>query len=122
MVQWLRIHLPVQGTLVQPLVWELRSHLLEGHKASAPQVLKPACPRACALQRVKPLGALQLESRPRSQQLGKIHVQQQRPSAAKITYILEMSSTLGGRGSALMPKHRALREPGCRGTQPASGG
>ena len=26
-VQWLRIHLPVQGTWVQSLVWELRSHI-----------------------------------------------------------------------------------------------
>ena len=26
-VQWLRIHLPTQGTQVQALVWELRPHI-----------------------------------------------------------------------------------------------
>ena len=30
MVQWLRLHLPVQGVQVQSLVRELRSHLLQG--------------------------------------------------------------------------------------------
>ena len=30
MVQWLRLHLPVQGVQVRSLVRELRSHLLHG--------------------------------------------------------------------------------------------
>ena len=30
-VQWLRIHLPMQGTQVQSLVWELRSHMPRGN-------------------------------------------------------------------------------------------
>ena len=29
-VQWLRIHLPMQGTQVWSLVWELRSHMPQG--------------------------------------------------------------------------------------------
>ena len=29
MVQWLRTCLPMQGTWVQPLLWELRSHVLQ---------------------------------------------------------------------------------------------
>ena len=29
-VQWLRIHLPMQGTWVRSLVGELRSHMLQG--------------------------------------------------------------------------------------------
>ena len=31
-VQWLRLRLPVQGVWVQPLVRELRSHMLGGQK------------------------------------------------------------------------------------------
>ena len=32
-----------------------KSHLLWGNQAFAPQLLKPVCPEACALQREKPL-------------------------------------------------------------------
>ena len=32
-VQWLRIHLPMQGTQVQPLAEELRSHMPRGNEA-----------------------------------------------------------------------------------------
>ena len=32
-VQWLRIHLPMQETQVQSLVGELRSHILRGNQA-----------------------------------------------------------------------------------------
>ena len=31
-VQWLRLHLPMQGVRVQSLVRELRSHMLHGQK------------------------------------------------------------------------------------------
>ena len=31
-VQWLRLHLPVQGVQVQSLVGELRSHMPQGQK------------------------------------------------------------------------------------------
>ena len=42
--QWLRICLPMQGTQVQSLLWEGRSHILRGSQACGPQLLKPACP------------------------------------------------------------------------------
>ena len=32
-VQWLRLHLPVQGSMVQSLIRELRSHMTWGQKA-----------------------------------------------------------------------------------------
>ena len=55
------------------------------------QLLKPACPRACAPQQEKPpqweAWALQLKSNPHSWQLEKTHVQQWRPSTAKNKYI-----------------------------------
>ena len=31
-VQWLRIHLPMQGTWVPSFVWELESHMLQAAK------------------------------------------------------------------------------------------
>ena len=37
-VQWLRIWLPVQGTWVQSLVLELRSHMPQGNYACVPQL------------------------------------------------------------------------------------
>jgi len=40
-VQWLRIHLPMQETQVQSLVGELRSHILRGNQAWVPQLEKP---------------------------------------------------------------------------------
>ena len=72
-VQWLRILLPVQGTRVWCLVWE-DSTWCGATKAHVPQLLKPACSRARALQQ---------ESSPHSPQLEKTHAQQWRPSAAK---------------------------------------
>ena len=51
------------------------------------QLLKPACPRACALKQEKPpqreAHSLQLEGIPRSLQLEKACTQRPRPSAAK---------------------------------------
>ena len=41
MVQWLRIHLAMQGTQVLSLVRELTSHMLQSNKAQAPQLLSP---------------------------------------------------------------------------------
>ena len=52
-VQWLRIHLPMQRTWVQSLVWE--DPTCWGNQARTPQVLKPLHPRAHALCQEKPL-------------------------------------------------------------------
>ena len=90
-VQWLRIHLAMQGTPVWSLVREdptwLRATKPMHHNcwAHTLQLLKPACPTACALQQETPpqwaACTLQLE---------KARMQQQRPSAA-ITYNLRCS-------------------------------
>ena len=50
-VEWIRIHLPMQGTQVRFLVWEDPPC----RTAPAPQLLKPTHPRACAPQQEKPL-------------------------------------------------------------------
>ena len=70
--QWLRIRLPVQWTWVQALVWEdptcrgatkpvchnywacVLEPASHNYRAHVPQLLKPAAPRAGALQREKP--------------------------------------------------------------------
>ena len=78
MVQWLRIHLPMQRTWIWPLFQD----------STCPGASKPVCrnywvpfPRARAPQQEKPreAWALQLESSPLSLQLEKACVQQQRP-------------------------------------------
>ena len=65
-----------------------RFHMTWGIWAHVPQLLKPRCLRACALQQEKPPQlegcALQLESSPHSLQLEKAHAQQQRPNETKI--------------------------------------
>ena len=103
-VHWLGIHLPMQRTRVPFLVGEdptslgttkpechnYWAHSLEPRScncwAHVLRFLKPAGPRACALQE-KPAQweawAPQLERSPYLPQLKKAHVQQQRPSAAK---------------------------------------
>ena len=53
-VQWIRICLPRQGTRVRSRVWE-DSTGSGTIKPGALQLLKPACPGACALQQEKPL-------------------------------------------------------------------
>ena len=60
LVQWIIIHLPVQGTWVQSLVWET-STCHRATKAHEPQLLSPhtastkACaPRACVPRQEKP--------------------------------------------------------------------
>ena len=73
LAQGLRIHLPMQGTQVQPLIQELRSHGPWDNQAHEPQLLKLACSREsvpCCLrshcnekpvlhnQRVAPLAAI----------------------------------------------------------------
>ena len=40
-VQWLRIHLPMQGTQVRSLVSKLGSNILQGDQAHVPQLLSP---------------------------------------------------------------------------------
>ena len=92
-VQWLRIHLPMQRAWVQSLVWadfmchgatnlvyhNYWAHALEpvspNYWAHSLQLLKPECPGACALQPEKPskweVQALQLDSSPQLPQLEK---------------------------------------------------
>ena len=58
-IQWMRVHLPMQGTQIRSLVWE--DPMCHGATEPEPQLLKPACPRACTPQgRVDP-HLLQLE-------------------------------------------------------------
>ena len=38
LIQWLRIHLAMQGTQVRSPVRELRSHMLQSNKANEPQL------------------------------------------------------------------------------------
>ena len=59
-VQWLRIHLPMQGTWVRSLVGELRSHMPWGNEAHmspllSPHALEPAChnERSCVKKKKK---------------------------------------------------------------------
>ena len=76
MVQWIRICLPVQGTQVQSLAWEdstcRGAPKPERHNywAGVLKLLKPACPRVCALQQETPPQwnprTLQLERSPRT--------------------------------------------------------
>ena len=112
--QWLRIRLPMQGTWVWALVREdptcrratkpvchnYRACALEptGHNcwACEPQLLKPTCPRAHALQLLKPVlhnkrshcsewlcSHTATKSSPHLLQPEKARTQQWRPSAAK---------------------------------------
>ena len=77
--QWLRIHLPMQGTWVQSLIWEdptchrAPKPMCYNYWAHEPQLLKPVNSGACALQQAKPLQwearTLQLGSSPGSLQL-----------------------------------------------------
>ena len=93
MVQWLRIHLPMQGTWVRSLVQE---------DSTCGQASKP--PLSCDLQLLSPRAATEAlepvlhnkrsyhkekllrrnQSSPCLRQLGNAHAQQQRPSTAKI--------------------------------------
>ena len=50
--QWLRIRPPMNGTLLWPLVWD--STCLRA-AVCALRLLKPLCPRPCALQQERPL-------------------------------------------------------------------
>ena len=74
-IQWLRIRLPMQRTWVWSLVQEdstccgatkdCKPQLLSLWSSPGPQLLKPTCPRICALQQERPsrwqARALQLE-------------------------------------------------------------
>ena len=51
---WLRIYLPMQGTQIRFLVQEDSTELPRVSLVRVPQLLKPAHPRACALQQEKP--------------------------------------------------------------------
>ena len=81
-VQWLRIHLPMQGTRVQSLVWE---------DPTCRGATKPVSHNywACMSQLLKPVGLEPMlhnkrshHSKPHSPQLEKAHAQQRRPNAA----------------------------------------
>ena len=52
-VQWLRIRLPMQGTQIRFLVWELRFHMPWGNCAHELQLLKSERTRANGLQQEK---------------------------------------------------------------------
>ena len=60
MAQWLRVHLPLQGTQVQPLVQEdptchrAAKPTSHNYRAHVLQQLKPSCSRAHALPQKKP--------------------------------------------------------------------
>ena len=98
MVQYLRIHLPTQGTWVQSLVQEDPT-CCRATKAHLPQLLsqcswacelpttEPMSPRACALKQEKPpqweARILQWRLAPGSPQLEKARAQQKRPNTAK---------------------------------------
>ena len=83
--QWLRIHLPMQGTWVRSLVWEgptccgATKRMCHNYWTSEP--------RACALKQEKPrqweAQIMQPESSPHSLQQEKVCAQKWRPSAAK---------------------------------------
>ena len=49
--RWLRIHLPMQGTRVQSLVRELRSHMVQGNRACTAQRARALTRGTCVLQR-----------------------------------------------------------------------
>ena len=103
-VQWLRIHLPMQGTQVQSLVqktphgaeqlsphnpnyWACALEPASNYWVHVPQLRKPKCPRTCALQQEKPpkeeAPILQLGSSHYPPQLEKAHAQKWRPRAVK---------------------------------------
>ena len=79
-VHWLRIHLPMQGTQVQSLVWKdptchvTTKPVYHNYWAWALKLLKPKCPRACAPQQ---------ESSPHLLQQEKACIHQWSPSATK---------------------------------------
>ena len=83
-VQWLRIHLPMQGTVVQSLIWEAPTchmptkAMHHNYWAGVVQLLKPKRSRACALQQEKPP-----QRETQAPQVEKAQVQQQRSSTAK---------------------------------------
>ena len=95
-VQWLRICLSVQGTGIWSLAWGYSACLGAGKPAL--QLMKPVCPRACALQWEKPPQwescALQLEGSPYSPQLEKACTQQWRHRATKNKYIIKFKKIL----------------------------
>ena len=86
------------GTLVRALVEEdptccgvHASQLLSPHSGGhEPQLLKPVCPGACALQQEKPpkweASAMQLESSPCSPQLEMLTCSNEDPAQPKINY------------------------------------
>ena len=85
--QWLRIHLPVQGSQAWSLGWG-RSYMLQSNWACMPQLLKPEQPRACALQQAKATAMRSLhtvmKSGPCSLQPEKACAQQQDPVQPKV--------------------------------------
>ena len=93
-VQWLRIHLPMQGTWVQSLVWEdptcLRATKPLCHnywsphsRACEPQLLKSECPEPVVCTAVRsPCTTMKSSPISLQQEKARACVQQQRPSTA----------------------------------------
>ena len=91
-VQWLRIHLPMQGTRVRSLIWEdptcrgTTKPVRHNYWAHVPQLLKPVRLEPCSTTREattmrSPRTAT--KSSPHSLQLEKARIQQRRPNPAK---------------------------------------
>ena len=100
-VQWMGVHLPMQGTRVQSLVWEGSTcpgatepghHNYEvfalepksrNYWACVPQLLKPTCPGACMLQLLKPV-LLEPVLHKRRQDSKPVHCNQEQPRLAQL--------------------------------------
>ena len=100
-VQWMGVHLPMQGTRVQSLVWEgytCPGATEPGHHnyevfalepksrnywACVPQLLKPTCPGACMLQLLKPV-LLEPVLHKRRQDSKPVHCNQEQPRLAQL--------------------------------------
>ena len=84
--QWIKIHLPMQGTQVQSPVQE-DSTGQGATKPHAPLLLKPTCPAPMLCNKrsttVRSLHTA-MKSSPRSPELERAHAKHRRPSTAKI--------------------------------------
>ena len=103
MVQWLGIHLPMQGTWAR--AWSGKISQAVGQLGPCTTTTEPVLPRALALQWERPPQGdackQQLESSPHSPQLEKACAQQRSTSTAKYTQLCthnEMLFTLKKEG------------------------
>ena len=88
-VPWLRIHLSIQGTQVQSLLWKdstcCRADKPMHHNCRSPRTLGPELPSKGSHHNAR---TPQLERSPRALQLEKAHTQQGRPERPKIYFKL----------------------------------